>query len=408
HRYEYEGGTYRGRIGSLYIPTELVPIVEGVFGLDDRPQAQPAVQLVEPTNDTASESIKTSYTPLQVANLYNFPTLVDGAGQSIGIIELGGGYLDSDLSAYFPQFGIPTPQVSIVSVDGGRNDPGSNLRDDGEVTLDIEIAGAVAPGAHIIVYFAPNNSRGFIDAVTTAIHDISHKPSVISISWGGPEFINWTQEQMQLMDQKFQDAAALGITVCCITHDKSSSDGVSDGKAHVDFPGSSPHALACGGTRLESSGGTITSEVAWNSGNGVATGGGVSDVFDLPNWQVGAGVPLSINPGERIGRGVPDVAGNADPNTGYKIRLRGQTYILGGTSAVAPLLTGLIALINQQLEEPVGYLNPLLYQQMPVEADVVNDTTSGNNGGYQARQGWDACTGLGSPNGANWLAALIY
>lgn len=131
-------------------------------------------------------------------------------------------------------------------------------------------------------------------------------------------------------------------------------------------------------------------------------------MFNQPYWQVGKGIPPSINPGARIGRGVPDVAANSDPFTGYQIRVDGQNEVAGGTSAAAPLWAGLFALVNQQLEEPIGYVNPLLYEQLIVEADVVHDITTGNNGGYQAVLGWDACTGLGTPNGANWLAALIY
>jgi kumamolisin len=212
---------------------------------------------------------------------------------------------------------------------------------------------------------------------------------------------------MQAMDQAFQAAAALGVTICCSSGDAGSGDGVGDGRAHADFPASSPFALGCGGTRLETANGTIASEIVWNDAQGT-TGGGVSDVFDLPSWQIGAGVPASINPGNRVGRGVPDVAGNADPQTGYSIQFGGQTSVVGGTSAVAPLWAGLFALINEQLDEPVGYITPLLYQELRVETDVVRDITSGTNGGYLAGSGWDACTGLGTPQGEDWLAALIY
>jgi len=177
--------------------------------------------------------------------------------------------------------------------------------------------------------------------------------------------------------------------------------------AHADFPASSPFALACGGTSLQASQGAISGETVWNDDKG-ASGGGVSDVFDLPSWQVAANVPPSANPGGRIGRGVPDVAANADPYTGYQTRVDGQNYASGGTSAVAPLWAGLFALINEQLTEPVGYVNPLLYQDLINQADVTRDIVSGNNGAYQAGPGWDACTGLGSPNGEDWLAALIY
>jgi kumamolisin len=283
--------------------------------------------------------------------------------------------------------------------------------------LDIEVAGAVAPEARIVVYFAPNTDAGFLDAIATAIHDASNHPSVISISWGGPEAA-WTTQAMQAMDQAFQDAAALGVTVCCAAGDDGSSDirdpQQDDGRLHADFPASSPYALACGGTRLQGSGSTISSEVAWNEGrNGGATGGGVSDVFPLPSWQASAHVPPSGNPGRHTGRGLPDVAGDADPVTGYVIQVDGQQGIIGGTSAVAPLWAGLVALINQRLGHAVGYLNPILYR-LPATAGAFHGITTGNNditghhGPYPAGPGWDACTGWGSPDGAKLLQALTH
>jgi kumamolisin len=219
---------------------------------------------------------------------------------------------------------------------------------------------------------------------------------------------------MQAMDLAFQAAATLGINVCCASGDNGSSDGVGDGLAHVDFPSSSPHALACGGTRLEATFDALSnqyvqsSEVVWNDDpTASATGGGVSDVFALPDWQASAHIPPSVND-QHSGRGVPDVAGNADPDTGYRVRVDGQNVVYGGTSAVAPLWAGLIALLNQQLGQSVGFLNPILYSNADFFAQVnaLQDVTSGNNGSYSAQQGWDACTGLGSPDGTNLLDAL--
>jgi kumamolisin len=346
-----------------------------------------------------------------LAQLYNFPTGLTGEGECIAIIELGGGYRAADLNTYFAQLGIPKPSISSVSVDGGHNHPTGNPGGpDGEVMLDIEVAGAVAPGARIAVYFAPNTTRGFLDAITTAIHDSQRKPSVISISWGSAEK-NWSRNALQSFDQAFQEAALLGVTVCCASGDNGSSDGENDSLAHVDFPASSPSALGCGGTRLEVSNGAISREVVWNEGaTGGATGGGVSDFFPLPSYQAGANVPVSVNPGGSSGRGVPDVAGDADPNTGYQILVDGKRGVFGGTSAVAPLWAGLIALINQKLGKPVGFLNSLLYGQLAT-AGVVRDITSGGNdisqlGGYDSSSGWDACSGLGTPDGAKLLSAL--
>ncbi len=402
HQYEHAAGTYRGRTGELHLPQELVPIVEAVLGLDDRPQARTHLRRL---SSAAQPHATAAYTPPQLAKLYNFPSGGDGTGQCIAIIELGGGYRRSDLRTYFKQLGLPLPSVVSISVDRGRNAPTGNPNSaDGEVALDIEVAGAIAPGAKIAVYFAPNTDRGFVDAVTTAIHDTLNKPSVISISWGGPES-TWTGQALQAMDQAFQAAAALGVTVCCASGDDGSSDGVTDNLAHVDFPASSPFALGCGGTKVESANGAITSEVVWNETSGGATGGGVSDAFDLPSWQNGVGVPVSANPGGRVGRGVPDVAGDADPVTGYQVLVDGRSLVFGGTSAVAPLWAALIALLNQQLGKPVGYLNPVLYQKIR-QNNALRDITVGNNGSYQAAPGWDACTGLGSPNGVQILQAL--
>jgi kumamolisin len=259
----------------------------------------------------------------------------------------------------------------------------------------------VAPKASLVVYFAPNTDRGFLDAVTSAVHDTTHRPSLLSISWGGPES-SWTQQAMTALDGAFQDAALAGVTVLCAAGDDGSSDGLKDGKAHADFPASSPHALACGGTRLEASGNAIASEVVWNDPGHGATGGGVSDVFPLPDWQRASHVPVSANPHGGPGRGVPDVAGDADPATGYEIRVDGRNTVVGGTSAVAPLYAGLLARINQRLGKPVGFLNPVLYGA----SGVCRDVTEGSNGAYAAGPGWDACTGLGSIDGAALLRTL--
>jgi len=180
---------------------------------------------------------------------------------------------------------------------------------------------------------------------------------------------------------------------------------VTDGAAHVDFPASSPHVLACGGTRLESSQNRITKEVVWNHGAGLgASGGGVSETFPLPAYQANAKVPVSVNPPHFKGRGVPDISGNADPATGYQIRVDGRSAVFGGTSAAAPLVAALTALINQQLGKPAGFLNTSLYAAAARKA--LHDITTGNNGAYTAGPGWDACTGLGSPDGQALLASL--
>jgi kumamolisin len=274
--------------------------------------------------------------------------------------------------------------------------------------LDIEVAAAVAPGANIVVYFAPNTDQGFINSVAHAIHDTKNKPSVISISWGAAES-NWTGQSMAAFDAACQSAAALGITITVAAGDNGSTDGVTGGQNHVDFPASSPHVLACGGTKLAGSGSTISSEVVWNelTNNEGATGGGVSNVFPLPSWQASAGVPKPTNPAG--GRGVPDVAGDADPTTGYAIRVDGKDMVIGGTSAVAPLWAGLIAVANAQNGKSAGFIQPAIYSAKGKAA--FNDITSGTNFtgtpvGFKAGPGWDACTGLGTPIGTKLIAVV--
>lgn len=393
--FEYDGGSYRGRTGPVHVPDELHGIVEAVLGLDNRPQAR--------THFRPAVAPATSFSPAQIATLYDFPTASTGKGQCIALIELGGGFVESDLQTYFSGLGLQTPKVVAVSVDGAQNAPTGQIDGpDGEVMLDIEVSGAIARDATIAVYFAPNTDAGFLDAITTAIHDTTNKPTIVSISWGGPES-TWTQQAMTSFDSAFQDAGTLGITVCVASGDNGSSDGVSDGGNHVDFPASSPHALGCGGTSVQSSGTTITSESVWNDGtSGGATGGGISSVFALPSWQQSLSATENGSATPLKNRGVPDVAGNADPQTGYNVRVDGQDSVFGGTSAVAPLWSGLLALINASRSTPVGFINAQLYGEQP----DFNDITSGNNGTFSATKGWDACTGLGSPNGSK-LASVI-
>lgn len=394
--YDSPSGRYRGRTGSIMIPEELQPIVTAVLGLDNRPVAKPHIRMhaAQPPG---------SLTPLQVAKLYNFPAGVTGAGQTIGIIELGGGYKASDLNTYFKGLGVKAPVVTSVSVDQGVNKPGADQNADGEVMLDIEVAGAVAPGARIVVYFAPNTDQGFHDAITTAVHDTTNKPTVISISWGGPED-SWTQQSAEAMLQAVTDAAAVGVTVTAAAGDDGATDGVSDNKLHVDLPACLPPVLACGGTRLNTSNGVLTSEVVWNelASQEGATGGGVSKIYAIPSYQSAAAVPVQPETNFK-GRGVPDVAGDADPVTGYTVRVDGKNTVIGGTSAVAPLWAGLTALINQQLGRPLGFMQPALYQ---IGSIAFRDITSGNNGHYSAGTNWDACTGLGSPSGTALVRAL--
>jgi len=410
-QYESPHGNYRGREGSLNLPSGLAQIVEGVFGLDNRRMAR-ALNVVGPTQAT------TPLTPPQVAKLYNFPSVSSTvSNETIGILEFGGGFYASDIQAYFKGLKLPAPAVTAIGVDGAGNAPGtaSNPNEaDTEVALDICVSGAVAPAAKIAVYFAPWTEQGWVDAVTTAIHDATHSPSVISISWGwaeneGIDGLTWSQAAIDAVSATFQEASVLGVTVLVASGDDGTNAQIGDGRAHVFYPGSDPWITSCGGTTISNVSGTTFTEDTWND-NG-ATGGGISDIFAKPYWQNWAGIPVSANPGGHVGRGIPDVAGNADPDSGYELVLYGSPVgPIGGTSAVAPLYAGLTVLQNATLGEPIGYLNYNLYAfaGSNVFHNIADNQSNATNGapGYKATAGWNACCGFGSINGLGLLYAL--
>jgi kumamolisin len=384
--------TFRTRTGALSVPSTLADRIVAVLGFDERPVAATHHKF------QFRKTQPSYFTPPELAKIYNFPVNA-GKDQTVALIELGGGYNEADLEAYWKQLGLNSVSVTSVSVGGAQNSPqGDPNSADGEVALDIEVAGAIAPAARIVVYFAANTDQGFLDGINAAIHDQVNKPSVISISWGAAES-EWTPQAMNAFNAAFHDAALLGISVCVAAGDNGSSDGETDSRTHVDFPASSPWVLACGGTRLTANKDLRQSETVWNDGtNGGATGGGVSSHFSKPAYQSAIHVPKpwgTVNP---TGRGVPDVAGVADPDTGYAVIVDGQEGVVGGTSAVAPLWAALIALCNEQLGKKVGWIHPKLYETVSAHQGF-HDITSGNNGTYKAARGWDCCTGLGTPNG---------
>lgn len=384
---------HRHRTGSLSIPAALDGVVTAVLGLDDRPQARAQFRIAAP------RAAAKGFSPVQLGALYDFPVGTDGAGQTIAVIELGGGFGQADLDTYFTGLGVGAVDVTAIGVDGAENAPGADPQGaDGEVLLDIDVVGGLAPRSRILVYFAPNTDAGFLDAVAQAAH-ATPTPAAISISWGQSED-QWTAQARRAFDEALQDATALGATVTAAAGDNGSGDGQSDGAAHVDFPAASPHALACGGTRLTAAGDAVTAETVWNDGDGGATGGGVSRAFPRPSWQSDAGVPAAT--AADGGRGVPDVAADADPATGYQVLVDGTRAVYGGTSAAAPLWAALVARLVQALDRPLGLLQPALY----AAPQAFRDVRQGDNGAYPAGPGWDACTGLGTPNGTALLAAL--
>jgi hypothetical protein len=368
--------------------------------------------IARPREPTRDSTVGPSFNVTDVTRLYEFPPDLDGTGQCVGVVELGGGYQETDLESYLTGLGLPLPKITSVSVDGARNSPEDYGGASTQVTLDLEVISAVAPRADIVVYFAPNTDTGFLHAILAAVEDDTRNPGVLCIGWGAAE-PSWTRESLTKINEALAAAAARGITVCCAAGDNGPSDGVKDGKAHVDFPASSPHVLACGGTQMTASKKGIETEVVWNDGTaGGVTGGGFSEIFPVPAWQEDVLTHDFIEPGKPGGRGLPDVAANASPRSGYHVLANGQRIVVGGTTAAAPLWAGLITLMNQRLGQHVGFLNQVLYWNLG-PAGILGDITEGStrqdeqaNPGHLARVGWDPCTGWGVPNGERLLTAL--
>jgi kumamolisin len=417
--YHHATGVYRGRRGTINVPQALAPYVTGVFGFDTRPKqrSQSLLKGIAMSGPGGQNGFPATH----FATRYNFPSqygnivALDGSGQTIAIIELGGGFRVSDLQTYFSEINSPMPDVSSVSVDYAGNNPTNSDSDDGEVMLDIEVLGSVVPKAKIVVYFAPNNGdQGLLDAISAAVHDSERKPSVVSISWGGPEtFLD--AQAIAAYHEVFASAAVLGITVCAASGDHGTADmdaGHWDQAIHVDHPASDDLVLGCGGSQIDPA---TNLDVAWNDGTpfninapgggGWAGGGGISAVFTPPPaYQANLTLPASIANGPS-GRGVPDIAMCA---TDYFVRVDSWEGKSGGTSAVAPLMASLVARLNQAKQKNLGFINPFLY----ANSGLFHDVISGTNGishtviGYNAGPGWNACTGLGTPDGVQLLNRL--
>lgn len=424
--YQHPDGNYRGRVGDVFVPAALNGIVTGVFGLDDRRVARRRRRHHEVHAGAAKNpsSVPSSwYLPQMLGARYNFPP-GDGSGEAAGVLEFGGGYFPADLHRFCGLAGVSQPTVVPISVDGTSTSAKDGA--EGEVMLDIEVIAGVCPKSTIAVYFAHWGEKGWIKALDAAVHDTKNKPSVISASWGSPEDTGvWTGQAMTEINETLKDAAMAGVTVCVAAGDDGSSDADQDGHAHVDFPSSSPYALAVGGTTIPKKTAPLP-DVVWFEGDGLrqpnnpnsgSTGGGVSAVFQRPAWQKGISI-TSVNPGAIVGRVIPDVAANADWTASpYLLCVDGGSEPNGGTSAASPLVAALIMLINAQLggSSTVGYLTPLLYQSgaggRPLGASACTDIVSGGNksakaGGYTAQQGYDAASGWGTPNGMKLKQAI--
>jgi kumamolisin len=405
-------GTYRGRTGHISLPEELIEIVTGIFGFDTRPKQRAPFRARALARQNAGPGAGQGVAATEFATRYKFPAksgskTLNGAGQTIAIIELGGGYRHADLVAFFHEIGQPIPVTSAIGVDHSRNAPSDAQSADGEVMLDIEVAGAVVPMARFAVYFGPNEGdKGFLDTISAAIHDTQRKPGVISISWGSSESLS-DKQGIDAYHQLFVAAAALGITICVASGDHGTANTTADawdGGIHVDHPSCDPMVLSCGGTQIDNGVDVVWNDSTTLTNGGWAGGGGVSVVYPLPDYQANANVPVSLVSGNP-GRGVPDIAMSA---TDYFTRVDSYEGPSGGTSAVAPLMAALVAKLNQAKGKNVGYLNPFLYAHPGAFTDVTSGTNALNGGpnGYAAKAGWDAATGLGTPDGDALLALL--
>ncbi len=422
-------GQYRGRQGSIQIPAQLKGIVTGVFGLDQRRMARRKSGAALLASQAAALS---AVTPADLEQRYNFPP-GDGAGQSIVIAEFGGGYFATDTTAYCNKFQRPAPNVQAIAIDAPAYTLQQTLAlppqqrrqvlgDSVEVMMDVEIVAGLCPKASISVYFSTFDQRGWVDLLNKVI---TAKPVALSCSWGlAEDDPSWSANAVAAIDDRLNAARLLGITTCVSSGDDGSGDQIDDGHAHIDFPSSSPNALAVGGTMLTKSGSNINEVTWWESpgqraGGGGATGGGVSTVFPRPAWQK---VKVkSLNSGSIDGRVAPDIAALSGPPL-YDLIFVGKDAPNGGTSASAPLWAALIARINAGLPtaKQQRFLTPLLYQNgangQPVGKSSSRDITIGNNAshpepgkGYKAGPGFDPVTGWGVPDGVkllNFLAAI--
>ncbi len=437
HQYLHAGRVYHAHEGPVHVPRELREGVSCVLGLD-------AVPLVD--HPYVAAPATDALPPPRLAERYRFPPHTTGKGQRIALVQFGGGYHAADVRDFFRDLGLSPPALSDRLVHGARNAPlerkrlgaiAKALRADPvkaradyaadlpafaatlEATMDIQIAGSLAPGAELVAVFAPPTARGWRGALYAALHEPA--ATVVSVSWGNAEY-RFGDGHVCGIGDALEAARLRQVTVCCASGDfgsRATSDAGA-GLAAVAFPASSPLALACGGTARHGSRG----EVAWNGpgpAGRFASGGGVSGRFARPDFQRPVGVPVPSprrrtwvhagHPRAFAGRGVPDVAAHADMQQGYRLLLGGQPFHGGGTSAASPLWAALVARLNEALGYPLGWLNPALYRApvarafLPVDRGD-NDVSGGAITYYRASPGWDACTGLGAPDGVRLLAAL--
>jgi kumamolisin len=413
------GVEFRGREGDLEVPARLEGVVTGVFGLDQRRVAR-RVPGIPPYEGTKAEAAASALSPSDLEERYRFPA-GEAEGQTVAIAEFGGAYFPSDLAAFCREQGRPEPTVRQVGlgvpvlteqqVTAMAPDAREQVMEAaGEVNMDVQIVAGLCPAAEIVVYFTQFDQKGWVDVLNEVIKGAPAAPVAVSVSWGlaedSPDF---SAAARRAIDERLQAAALLGVTVCVSSGDDGAGDQMQDGQAHVNFPASSPHVLAVGGTMLAGD-----QEVTWwqapgdRAHRGGATGGGISRVFGQPHWQ---DVEVTAPDGSgHVGRIIPDIAGLAGPPF-YQLMLMGEPAPNGGTSASAPLWAALIARSAAVLDPPRApvFLAPLLYgagpDGHPLGTSVCRDITAGDNTstppgwGFSAGPGFDAVSGWGVPDG---------
>jgi kumamolisin len=402
HIYDDGQRRFRARVGDLMVPKQIAPWTRAILGFDQRPLVRRPTGRVRALAGVAGG---TGLWPTEIARLYGIPLDRDVSKACAGIVALGGGYLPSDLAKALAGMGREAPVVVDQPVAGNRNNFGHDADADQEIALDLQILAGLLPKARIVVYFAGNTTRNLVVAINQALRDDVNRPQVLSVSWGSAEMF-WTEDARDAMQAALADAKRLQVSVLFAAGDELATGGLNDGKAHVWFPASSPYALACGGTLPTpgADGASVANEVVWNDGT-IGTGGGISDTYQVPAYQSGLALPPSVNDG-KLRRGVPDVAAAAAGRPGYRIVLDGIDMVKDGTSAVAPLWAGLIAMANAARGGPVGFVNTALYANAPLFRQILKGDNRSAGKGYDAGAGWNACTGLGVPNGADIIAAL--
>jgi kumamolisin len=399
--------TYLTHSDELIVPVDIDDVVNLIAGLDNSMSFHSNAAIDPTVPGPVDPNVISNPTPVDLAAAYKFPSSPgnaqsQGAGACVAIIELGGGWTTQNLTSTFSRIGLANPIVVDVLVDGGVNNP-ADAGPSGEVMLDIYCVGAVIPSGKIAMYFAPNTFQGFIDTIIAATNDRVNNPSVISVSWGTTD-TNWSTPSRQAFDAALQASIVQGITTFVAIGDYG-TQAISGGPTYtVQYPGTSPYVISSGGTVITINNDyTIASEVVWKTGTSFATGGGYSSIYSIPSWQSGKGYSYKTYPGGTVTtlttRGVPDVSAMA---TGYSFYYSSSnlfgTFL--GTSAVAPLLAGMMARINQLSGRRIGFVNASWYGA----SGAFNDITVGDNAapaavGYSGTVGWDACTGLGSPIG---------